>query len=57
MKPGEIPDIKTQAELEHHFRVGIAECEIESCRKEIVCLNELKKTIRRTIKNLDRTNT
>ncbi len=57
MKPGEIPDIKTQAELEHHFRVGIAECEIESCRKEIVCLNELKTTIRRTIKNLDRTDT
>jgi hypothetical protein len=57
MKPGEIPDIKTQAELEHHFRVGVAECEIENCKKELVCLNELKTTIRRSIKNLDRTDT
>jgi hypothetical protein len=55
--PGETPSIKTLAELELYFRVGVAECEIENCKKEIVCLDELKTTIRKTLKNLNRTNT
>jgi hypothetical protein len=56
-KPGESPDFKNIPELEHYFRLGIAECEIENCKKEIVCLNELKTIIRKSIQNLYRTKT
>jgi hypothetical protein len=57
VEPGEKGEFETMSDVEHYFRVGVAECESHNCKKELVCLTELKANIRQSVQNLYRSNT
>ena len=57
VEPHERGEFESMSEVEHYFRVGVAECESQTCKKELVCLTELKANIRQSVQNLYRSNT
>ena len=56
-EPNEKGEFETMSDVEHYFRIGVAECESQNCKKEVVCLTELKTNIRQSVQNLYRSNT
>ena len=56
-EPKQKGEFESIADVEHYFRAGVAECESLNCKKEILCLKELKSVIKTSIQNLYRTKT